>query len=80
MPDIMSPEDTALVEAFIATNGVTKLPPGKAKGVGFYQSWSPGAYVDDRDEDKPKKKPSKRGNPNWKKKKNDTSGNDPEEE
>jgi hypothetical protein len=78
MPDVMSPEDSALVEAFIAANGVTKLPPGKAKGVGFYQSWSPGAYVDD--EDKPKKKPSKRGNPNWKKKKNDTSGNDPEEE
>jgi hypothetical protein len=57
----MSPEDKALVDDFIRTRGITKLPPGKALGaMGYYHSWGADGYSSDSEDDKPKK-PAKRG-------------------
>jgi hypothetical protein len=57
----MSPEDKALVDAFIRTRGITKLPPGNALGAtGYYHSWGADGYSSDSEDDKPKK-PAKRG-------------------
>jgi hypothetical protein len=56
----MSPDDKALVDEFIRTHGISKLPPGEAQGArGYYHSYPEAAYADD-DDDKPSK-PAKRG-------------------
>jgi hypothetical protein len=57
----MSPEERALVEEFIRTRGITKLPPGRALGAtGYYHSWGGEGNSSDSEDDKPKK-PAKRG-------------------